>query len=286
MGNIKSIGQLVDAELNGQMREYVWRKTPSQATTAGLWFDLSLSPGNPPPQYYVGSPLTATALRQSTDGGLWHGAAVSNSEMYLRKILALTATATALPMSMILCDYLLFYPFIDTGTTDPQSMVNTVALPRYTDGKGVQVIAVQTNAGAGGQSFSFSYTNSNGVAGRTSQTITMNTATTTGTIFSNSIASNISANCFCGLQSGDSGVRSIESITMNGLDFGLFALVLVKPIGYTQIRGIDSPVEKDMLVHSFELERVYDDAFLSFLCLPNGALNATALIGTMKVVWA
>ena len=41
---IRGIKELVDAELAGKERRYTWRKTPSQVTTAGLWFDLSMSP--------------------------------------------------------------------------------------------------------------------------------------------------------------------------------------------------------------------------------------------------
>ena len=45
-------------------------------------------------------------------------------------------------MSIILADYLLYYPTIVDGNTDPQVMNNTVTLPRYTDGKGVMMMAV------------------------------------------------------------------------------------------------------------------------------------------------
>lgn len=38
---------------------------------------------------------------------------------------------TALPMRMILLDYLMYYPLIDEGTTDEQFMTNTIPLPRY-----------------------------------------------------------------------------------------------------------------------------------------------------------
>ena len=51
----------------------MWRKVPSQVTTAGYWFDLSLSPGNPVPKYWFdATPLIAKAIYQSTDGGLFH----------------------------------------------------------------------------------------------------------------------------------------------------------------------------------------------------------------------
>lgn len=277
---------LIDCELEGRVRQYVWRKTPSQASTAGIWFDLSMSPGNPSPQYYNGSAYTATILARSTDGGFQHGANVSPSTKYLRSVTAMTSTATALPMPLILCDYLLCYPFIDTSAVEEVATVNTNVLTRYTDGKGVQVMAVLTNAGLGGQSFFFTYTNSDGVSGRTSQTVQMNASTATGTVVTSSVSTAVqSGNPFIGLQSGDSGVRSIESVTMLGGDYGLFALVLVKPLFWTAVNETTAPYEKDALLIGGDIPRIYDDAFLSMLALPRGTLAATALVGDIKVIW-
>ena len=284
--SIVNTKQLIDAELEGRVRQYVWRKTPSQASTAGIWFDTSMSPGNPPAQYFIGGILSATVLARSTDGGLYHGANVSPSTKYLRSITAMTSTATALPMPLILCDYLLVYPFVDMSVTDQQDMTNTNVLTRYTDGDGVQVMAVLTNAGVGGQSFFFTYTNSDGVSGRVSQTVQMNTATAIGSIVTSDISTaSRSGNPFIGLQDGDSGVRSIQSVTMLGADVGLFALVLVKPLLWTAVNEITAPYEKDALLIGGDIPRIYDDAFLGLLALPRGTLAATALVGDIKVIW-
>ena len=56
MAGFSGIKEVIDAELDGKVRDYTWRKTPSQTTTAGLWFDLALSPGNPAPKYYFDAP--------------------------------------------------------------------------------------------------------------------------------------------------------------------------------------------------------------------------------------
>jgi len=283
---IANTKQLIDAELEGRVRQYVWRKSPSQATSSGQWFDLSMSPGNPPAQYYIGGILTSTILARSTDGGLQHGANVSPSTKYLRSITAMTSTATALPMPMILCDYLLVYPFVDMSVTDQQDMTNSTALTRYTDGVGVQIMAVLTNAGAGLQYFTVTYTNSDGVGGRVTPQVRMNTSTGIGTIVSSHASQNDSfGHPFLPLQAGDSGVRSIESVTMIGADVGLFALVLVKPLLWTAINETTAPYEKDALLIGGDIPRIYDDAFLGFLALPRGTLAATALVGDIKVIW-
>jgi len=285
MAGFKTIGEVVNAELDGKVRNYIWRKTPSQTTITGLWFDTSMSPGMPAPQYYIGAITTATQLRQSTDGGLYHGPNVSPSEKYLRSMTTMANAVTALPMNTILCDYLMFYPFIDEGTTDAQTMTNVATLPRYTDGKGVQVMAIQTNAGTGGQQFFFTYTNSDGVAGRTSQIVTMNTSTVVGNVIGSNRAIQNASNPFIGLQSGDDGVRYIEQVQMLGVDTGLFALVLVKPLAQHCFREVTVPYEKDYLVPTTDLVRIYDDAFLGMLCLPLGSLAATVLRGDLKVIW-
>ena len=285
MGGFRTISEVIDAEVNGKVRNYIWRKTPSQTTVSGLWFDSSMSPGMPPPQYYIGNITTATQLKQSTDGGLYHGQNVSPSEKFLRSITTQASVGTALPMNAVLCDYLLFYPFIDEGLTDEQFMTNVNTLPRYTDGKGVQMMAITTNAGAGGQQFFVNYTNQDGVSGRISQTVTQNTSTAIGTVMGSSTTLVNASNPFIGLQLGDSGVRSIESVTMLGVDTGLFSLVLVKPLAQTCFREITVPYEKDFLLPTQQLERVYDDAFLGFLLLPLGTLAATVLRGDIKVIW-
>ena len=166
--SVNSTQQVINAEINGATRRYIWRKVPSQVTTAGYWFDLSLSPGNPVPKYWFdATPLIAKSIAQSTDGGIWHGPDTAPQQQFLRMTTAMSSSGTGLPLPLILCDYLLYYPSIDDSVLDTQVLDNTVTLPRYTDGKGVQVIAVTVAGRTGGQDFYFTYTNSDGVAGRT-----------------------------------------------------------------------------------------------------------------------
>lgn len=284
---IGSTRELVDAELAGRSRNYEFVKNVTQVTTAGIWYDLTGSAGNPKAkQWFDAAPLTAQTIAQSTDGGIFHGGNVSPAEKYLRFMRAACATATPLPMTLILCDYLLYYPSIEDGNTDPQVMDNTIPLSRYADGNGVQMMAVTISARTGGQTFSVSYTNQDGTAGRTSPTVKQNAIAAPGTITTSQTATvGTTPGPYIPLQQGDSGVRSIQSVTMNGADTGFFALVLVKPIAQIMIRGIDAPYDKDFLLFASELERVQDDAYLSLLALPNGSLSGLAVRGALKTVW-
>jgi hypothetical protein len=285
MSGFNSVAELASAEDEfGRFRYATWRKSPTQVTTAGVWFDLSMSPGNPVPQYYAASPLVSVAMKQSTDGGLFHGGNVAPQTKHLRSLMALTATAAALPMPMRLLDYLLFYPFIDEGTTDEQVLTNSVPLPRYADGEGVQIMAVSVASRTGGQSFITSYTNQDGVAGRITTAAIQNSVSVTGSIVTSQQAAELSS-CFLTLQSGDTGVRSIESVTMLGVDVGLFTLVLVKPLAQMSIFNNGAPVEVDFLKDFSQCPVIQDDAYLNFICCPQGTLAATPIHGMIKTIF-
>lgn len=82
----------------------------------------------------------------------------------------------------------------------------TQSLPRYTSGEGVDLYVYTTSSPATSPTLYFTYTNQDGVSGRTSKTISTSYATTVipGCQPLNSI----------GLQDGDTGVRSVESMTV------------------------------------------------------------------------
>lgn len=298
MSEFNTIGKVIDCELEGRVRNYIWRKTPSQTTTIGVWFDLSMSPGMPTPKYWFdAAPLVAKAITQSSDGGLYHGPNISPSDKFLRAITTnakSTSTTQATPMNAILLDYLLYYPSVDDGTLDEQIMDNTVTLPRYTDGRGVQMMAVTTGVRTGGQTFQVKYTNQDGVTGRLSSICTQNAAAFIGSVTNSDRAVQNSANWGIPLAHGDTGVRAVESVTMiSGTDVGLFSIILVKPLAQTCFRqgGISTagtisiPYEKDFLIPTTDIIKIYDNAFLNFVVLPQAALSTTILSGDLKVIW-
>lgn len=285
---LTGIKQIVDAELDGKEHRYTWRKVPANNTSAnGTWFDLAYVSGMPVPNYYIGAINTSTQLKQSTDGGIYHGPDVAPSEKYLRMTTALCTSSTPLPMTMVLCDYLMFYPFIDESTLDVQFMNNTLTLPRYTDGEGVRIIAVsQAVRNTTGVYFTVSYTNQDGVAGRTTTARQFSHPGTNGELLTSGTAFTGSSGAFLPLMDGDTGVRSIESVTMLTDNVGLFALVLVKPLATTVIREITAPVEKDYFLEAGVIPRIYDDAFLGFLISPaNSGIASAVITGDLKVIW-
>ena len=156
------VQELVTSELSGRTRVTEWVKNVNQVTTQGVWYDLSGSSGNPKAkQWFDAAPLTAQQITQSGDGGIYHGANVASAGFtkYLRQLRVGCASATPLPCTLMLCDYLLYYPSVEDGNTDLQEMVNTLTLPRWTDGAGVQMMAITISSRTGGQSFFVNFKN-------------------------------------------------------------------------------------------------------------------------------
>ncbi len=281
-----SVRDYVDRIDEGAIHFASWRKTPTPTQTT-TWVDLSMSPGNPPPNYYASEPLVGAVL--SGTKGLPHGGNVSPATKHVKRIALLTATATPLPCSFVLCDYLLYYPFVDTGTLDPQTLDNAVTIPRYTDGEGVKLIAVITNSPAAptGLTFTFDYTNQDGQA-KTSPLNTMASYTNTTTLAtaSGTVATAGVPGPFLLLDPDDSGVRSVESFSMvSGTDVGLICLVLVRPLATFCLLETTAAVEKDFVIDCPSLPVVTDGAFLGLLANAVGNLNNVAIHGYLETVW-
>ena len=265
-----------------------FRKVPSIASTAGSVIDFSMAPGSPKPNFYLGNEREATLLTASK--GLYHGANVVPARKYLRKFAALSVSSGIVPVAITLLDYLMFYPLIDMDNTDEQTFFNhsddiTIpSLPRYTTGEGVQAFVVATNPYAGGGQFFIKYTNSNGVSGRTSRIMTINTNTTIATVIHSGVSANVGGT-FINLAQGDIGIREIDSITFITPQGGLSALVLCKPIANVLVRDVDCWAEWDFLIMKSGLPCIYDGAYLNMIGAVNGNAGGQYLIGYIETVW-
>ena len=289
MAGFANIRAVADAQDAGQHLYASFRKQATQTTGAGVWFDLSMSPGSPAPNYFIGAPNVFVPMKQSTDGGLRHGGNVAQlgKKKFLRKLMALTTVTT--PIACKLLDYLGFYGFVDESVLDEQFMDNTQGLTRYSDGKGVQLMPVVVAGHSGGQPFTVNYTNQDGVAGRVTAPVKMGTQIVNGTILHSqgSGTAYVNNGPFLPLQTGDTGVRSVESVTIGGIgDVGLFALVLVKPLASFSLFGADSATEVDYMTDMASIPEIQDDAYLNLIALPNATLAGAPIIGILETTWS
>jgi hypothetical protein len=289
MPGFKSINAYVDAQLSGAFTITSFRKAPTQVNTAGNWMDMSMAAGNPVPNYYAATPLQAAKL--STQEGIYHGPGVLPSKKFLRSISVYSTTANAAPSTWFLMDYLMYYPFIDMDAVgDVQSMINVdafsqpITLDRYTTGAGVRMMMVNVSPTTGGGQFSVTYVNQDGVTKTTPNhfcTAATNIATLTPTTQN---ASGFMP--FLSLAEGDSGVRSVTSVTFTVANGGLASLVLVYPLRTLRIREANVPTEVESLLHAPDLPQVQDGAYLNFIGnTPTGSLAATNFVGMAEFAW-
>lgn len=231
MAGFKNLREYADAEDMGQYHVSGFRKAiSSTATTTSAWLDYSYFPGAPAANFYASSPLEAAEVDPTRGIPV---PSVSPATQWLRDLKMMSAASSTTSTAngrqqVILADLLLYYPFVDTDAVgEQQDMVNDVAIPRYDYG---QVIAVGQSAASTTGQFTFSYTNQDGVAGRTSQNHFTFAVAGGGQVVASSVGSATSYHPFLALQAGDSGVKSIESVTFTAGGGGLMALVIVQPL--------------------------------------------------------
>ena len=302
MAGFRNIREWVQSEDDGKVHYGMFRKfVPSGAITiAGQWYDYSTASSYPVANYYASSPLISAYIE--ADRGIYVPL-VSPEKQFIRKIVAMSAAAgvtvaTSQNQTLMLLDYLLYYPFIDLdAVAEEQAFTNSRALTRYTDGKGVMMMMVSQSATAGSGSFTVTYTNQAGTPGRVTPVTYCVAAQPSGAIV-NATGAAGGTHPFIPLQAGDTGVRSVQSVTMAGANGGLGCIVLVKPLMTTYVREecrrpTSSPAED--FGDATELERIrmqsgtpqiVDGAVLGFIGRTSaGTIASSVLVGTIETVW-
>jgi hypothetical protein len=227
--NVSEWAQCFDA---GRFHVTAFRKqVASAATAANDFVDYTYFAGNPVANFYASAPLEA-ALIEANKGLFLRDVGKSQ---YIKDFCTMSAAASATSTTnqnqlLMVADYLMYYPFIDTDAVgEQQDMVQTVSLPnRYS--KGGQIMCVAQSAASTVGTFTLKYTNQDGVSGRTTQATFTKAVAGGGVIVTSSTSSVAGSLPFVGLQAGDTAVRSVESCTFTAAGGGLMAIVIVKPL--------------------------------------------------------
>lgn len=283
MAGFRSVKKYAEAWDAGRSFTSHSRDAPSSNPASFLFVDFSTIGGGPPANYYAASPTTSATLDGTT--GIYHGDNKSPSAKYLASM-SLVAGSTAWAGEYYLLDYLLYYPFFDGDDLTSQVASNTVTLPRYESGEGVQVMAVCQTAGPGGGSFTFTYVNNAGVE-KTSPTqfCALSAPSAGNIIFSNLASTATTAGVFCPLDVGDTGVRQIKSVQVLSAVGGLFCLVLVKPLATMRLPEGTAQAEKEFVTMMAGPPRVYDGAYLNLIGRINSGIGSQSLAGTYTFIW-
>lgn len=241
----------------------------SITTVAGLWYSL----WQQAPFGAAAAPTTAAALTRTASGAL--------PEFQNGGAAALRMTRAELARQrgglLVLCDRLSHQGGLSGIVTTAQTTnLPTAALPRYTTGAGVlMALEIYTLIGTTATTVTVSYTNQAGTAGRTSLPIAFG-----GT--NNREAQRL---LHVPLQQGDTGVRSVESVTVLATTgtAGAFGVTLYKPL-------VALPIVEHMYPHAHDplltlhgqLPELVDDSCLFWITTSattsSGVLNAVVCL--------
>ena len=294
----RTVAQWAASPDSGKWHITTFRKAvASAATVANGFIDYTYFAGNPPANFYASAPLEA-ALVESIRG--INIPAIDGQ--FLKRITVMSAAASATAVSnqnqrLLLADYLLYYPFVDTDAVgEQQDMIQTASLPRYSSG--VQIMAISQSAASTVGTFTVSYTNQDGVAGRTSQTTYTKVVAGGGALVSSTTNAVAGSQQFIQLQAGDSGVRSIQSVTFSAAGGGLMCLALVKPLYHfysTQecrrttsgkLESYGAASQFETVLHGPPVE-IKNGAVLGIVGLGNaGTLASSVLTGILETTWS
>jgi hypothetical protein len=265
--------------------QYVYKASTPTPSTAGYFVDLNQTSGTPKYNPFAGSALTLNQLIGAGNLGVYPGTFETGKTKHILRFQMIQLTVANGPPDYVrLCDYLAFYPLIDTDDPGEQTMDNTAVLPRYASGEGVQIVLIIQSPLATTAPMTIVYTNSEGVTGRT---VTFNIipglaigicATSSG---ANGAAGTASA--FVPLTGGDKGVRAIESVTMAGSGGGFVCAALVKPICELQLYESNILSEKYFGIFGQNPPEVLEGCCLNFL-IHRGATAAGAYRGELLFV--
>ena len=279
---------------NGKFYRTDWQKSTFATTahTAGLWYSLMRGGGSPAADTILGTGtnLAFQALSDAvaTASGIPHGGNVGGYKVLLNAA-AQTAAATTAPCVLMLVDILGFYPVTTVTTTGAQTLNNTVTLPRYTDGAGVQAfLTPSTVMGAATPNITLNYTNSAGTAGKATPAtlpIGNTAAAVTSIVYSGTGTGKYGP--FIPLAAGDAGIRSVQSINLSASYVsGVLNLVLCKPIMTLPITTLGVTAERDLVNQFASMPRIYDGACLNWLMLAGAATPvASPLSGHLEFGW-
>lgn len=279
-----------------------YRKALSASSTVtGQWFDYSYAGGNPIPNYYASSPLEAATLDPAR--GIIVPRMAPGAKQFLHRWVAMSAANSATSttnanQALVLMDYLLYYPFVDMDAAgEDQEMVQAVALDRYTDGAGVQMMVVAQSPTVGGGRFTITYVDADDVE-QTTVSMFCGAAQPAGAIV-NAVNAAGGLTPFVPLAANTRGVKRVVRSNFSVANGGLCAIVLVKPLEQQWLReesrrtttgtleSFGDAAEKEAICRRPGAIEIKDGAFLGILGRgSNGSLASSVLVGTIETVWS
>lgn len=271
MAGFSSVDEVVNAwSVNGKGQRLFFNKVAAAASSAAIPQTLWTATGLPAAGAYgTQGRANGRVLTDATAGAFAYGNAGAGESMHLTSLGASTITTNGTG-SFILVDRIAdcLLALNDAGGSitglDATSRLNATTAP----GDGCMLwLEVQSTLGTA-TTLSFTYTNQLGAGSHSTGNI-VSTA-------SQATSKSINSSLWQPLQAGDSGIRSIESVTLvAGSGSGSYAACLVRPLAMIPIPTAEVYVERDFVVEIPNLPKLFDDSCLSLIWVPTASVTAT-----------
>jgi hypothetical protein len=259
----------LDQALAGMQWPRFFAKAATGTLVAGRPFSLWALAGFPGAGAYDAT-LNGVALTAPVNGQIPFSNPVSGNS-YLARLQAANVQAGML----LLVDRLWHNGGFNITLTTAQNIVSPTWPARDADGatSGAGVLLsvdVSATTGAGTPTLTASYTNSAGTAGRTATNVLTTAASSAaGTSY------------WLGLQAGDLGVRSVESLTLSATwTSGTINMVAYRILAALELSAASVPNAIDALTSGFP--RIYDGSVPYFIFLPSASTSSSF---TGQVLW-
>ena len=273
-------------------RVHTQRFTKANGTSGdGQWLDWSYASGQPAYDARIGDALTFTPFVAQGNDAIFFPPAPGMD----RRILELNIVNIASGIDQLFTEFQLYdligvYPLIDGDNSDVQTLDNTQAFPRYADGAGVRAVLVNHIAPAiGASDMIVEYQNTSGA--------TKSTTWRTTTFGQNKVCYTIpggtaSGPLYCAMADADDGFTQINSVQLTSAPGGLWAIYIVKPLGYFASRtgqagaNRQATTELNFALHQgWRMPKVLDGAWLGLFYAMQGGTRAASLYGNMTFIW-
>ena len=262
-----TVDQIIAALAAGNGQKWPFTKTLPSTTAAGTWHTLWAATGMPS----AGGNTTAgkangAVCTSATAGAMPYTNAASGSMNLLSG--AAGPTAAAGVGTLLVYDRIAHCNIAHNEATG--SFAGMSATSRLGATEGAQIwLEVTTALSAASNTIAFGYTNQAGISSRTTPTF--------ATVASSIVGRNpVASTLFLPLQSGDTGVRSLDTVaSLTGTATGNMNVVLARPLLALPMTTAGILTQRDTVTELYQMPKLYDASCISFLFLPNAAGTPT-----------
>jgi len=238
---ISNYDQIINALASGSFLKYFFTKDTQTQDSISAAPSFAWRAAGIPIAGAVPATGSGTVPTSSTNGAFVLQNPAAGKQRYLTNIGTIQVDSATNGYAMLI-DVLWFNSGL-SGTSASAQTINSLALTRYTSGKGNRIALIDwTATGATNSNVTVSYTNENGTSGRT----TVSTPIWSGNFSHGANAPVADQWQELPLQDGDYGVQSIQSLTLSGTtgSAGDFGVVIFHPIAFVNRRGFFNQINQ------------------------------------------